>query len=43
MKDQVELLTKKHQLISEIATRKGSSYFPLPKKLRNPLRGLIYI
>ena len=33
-----------HQfVISEIAPWEGSSYFPLPKELRNPMKGLISI
>ena len=33
-----------HQLvISELAPCEGNSYFPLPEKLRNPMKGLINI
>ena len=33
-----------HQIvISEITPSEGSSYFPLPKELRNPMKGLINI
>ena len=33
-----------HQLIiSEIAPYERSSYFPLPKELRNPMKGLVNV
>ena len=36
-------LSSRVQRLSEIASCKGSSYFPLPKELRNPVKGLIDI
>ena len=30
-------------VISEIAPCEGSSFFPLPKELKNPMKGLINI
>ena len=39
----INSILQRQVVISEIALCEGSSYFPLPKKLRNPIKGLINI
>ena len=46
MKNRVGLLIQYYNinlLSQEIAPFEGSSYFPLPKELRNPMKGLTNI